>query len=394
MRLDRIITLNLVGPLHRFFTEVSPSPLSGTGRGDVLPVLMYHSISDRDESHLRDYFKVCTSPMRFREQMQTLKENGFTGVDLQTGLAWLNRNNETIGAPASGPAATGNRVIPVARDESEISHRRREEADLLRPEGAGSPESLGRLNDSPPSPLRGEGRGEVLDSASCLPPPAFSPLQPVVITFDDGFQDFFTEAVPVMREHGFTATMYLPTAFIGDTRRPFFPRRSPIASRPVPPSTLNSNLSTAPACLTWSEVCEARSAGMTFGSHTVNHPKLHGMPWHEIESELRDSRRTLEDHLGEAVPDFAYPYAFPEADREFCERFRDSVEAAGYATNVTTIIGRLTPDDDPYTLRRLPMNGADDGQLLRAKLAGHYDWLAFVQSSLKRAKKSVVARLE
>lgn len=326
VRLDRIITLNLVRPLRRFFTKVSPFPRWGECRGEVLPVLMYHSISDRDESHLRDYFKVCTSPARFREHMRTLQENGYVGVDLATGLAWLNRSNN--GAPTSGPA----------------------------------------------------------HSALRTPSSGFQTLRPVVITFDDGFQDFFTEAVPVLHERGFTATMYLPTAFIGDTRRPFVPRRLPIASRPEPPSTLNSPPSTAPLCLTWSEVREARSAGMRFGSHTVNHPRLHGMPWKEIEVELRDSRRDLEDHLGEAVPDFAYPYAFPEADRDFCGRFRDSVEAAGYATNVTTVIGRLRPEDDPYTLRRLPMNSEDDNKLLLAKLVGAYDWLAGAQRCAKVTK--------
>lgn len=387
MRLDRFITLNLARPFRRFMAKVSPSPRWGEGQGEVLPILMYHSISDRDESHLRDYFKVCTSPARFREQMRTLKEHGYVGVDLPTGLAWLNRSG--TGVPVSGPGpellngpgfvGSNRRHLSPATCQpsspppspfmkSESGSRRVEEADSSQPERTGATALSSRGEKSSPH------------SALFAPSSAFQPLRPVVITFDDGFQDFFTEAVPVMHEYGFTATMYLPTAFIGDTCRLFCPRGRPSLS------TLNSNLSTAPACLTWSEVREARSMGMTFGSHTVNHPKLHGMPWNEIESELRDSRRELEDHLGEAVPDFACPYAFPEADREFCERFRDSVEAAGYATNVTTIIGRLNPDDDPYTLRRLPMNGADDDQLLLAKLAGAYDWLATAQRCVKIAK--------
>lgn len=268
---------------------------------------MYHSISDRDERHLRDYFKVCTPPAQFREQMQTLKEVGYVGVDLGTGLAWL--------------------------------------------------------RSSPPSPFLNAGSGSVTG-------PFLSGIRPVVITFDDGYQDFYTEAVPVMREFGFTATMYLPTAYIECERRSF---------RGI-------------HCMTWNEVKEARRAGMIFGSHTVNHPKLHGMPWDEIETELRDSRRTVEDRLGEVVQDFAYPYAFPEADRDYCERFRSAVGTAGYSTCVTTIIGRLNPKDDPFTLRRLPVNSADDSKLLLAKLNGTYDWMGLVQYFMKQFKQSILHR--
>ena len=74
----------------------------------------------------------------------------------------------------------------------------------------------------------------------------------VVITFDDGFRDFYTAAFPVMQEHQFTATVFLPTAFIGEDRRSF----------------------KGAECLTWEEVRRLRRAGVQFGSHTVNHPRL------------------------------------------------------------------------------------------------------------------------
>ena len=61
-----------------------------------LPILMYHSISDDPESGVRPYYRVCTSPQRFREQMQWLKDKGYRGVTLSDGLAWLDTAKQKV----------------------------------------------------------------------------------------------------------------------------------------------------------------------------------------------------------------------------------------------------------------------------------------------------------
>ena len=289
MRLDRLVTLSFARSLRNL--------MDGSGvinrRKSVLPVLMYHSISKRDESHLKDYFKVCTPPERFREQMEILQAAGYLGVDLETGLARLE-------------------------------------------EGNGGCDRL------------------------------------VGITFDDGFLDFFTAALPVLQAKGFRATMYLPTGFIGNVRREFLE---------IP-------------CMTWDEVRAARKTGMQFGSHTVHHPKLHGLPWSRIDQELTESKRQLESELGESVSAFAYPYAYPGVDRGFCHRFGERLRAAGYRSCVTTTIGRVRSRDEFLELKRLPANAADDGPLLLAKLNGDYDWLGLVQKAAKRFKRGNRTRNE
>jgi len=277
MRLDRSLTLHLFRPLQSIGLR------SG---GFHLPILMYHSISDTPEPGFSPYYKVCTSPRRFAEQMQSLAETGWKGVTLREGL------------------------------------------DVL----AGKKPMAGR---------------------------------PVAITFDDGFQDFYTAAFPVLKQHGFAATMYLPTAFIGDDRRSF----------------------KSHACLNWSEIREMHRTGIEFGSHTVNHPVLYELSWKEIETELRESKSTIEDQLEHPVSAFAYPYAFPQMEIRFIKQFCDLLCHIGYQNSVTTIVGRARSQDSFFQLSRLPANTSDDRSLFEAKLSGAYDWVAIPQILRKKAAR-------
>jgi peptidoglycan/xylan/chitin deacetylase (PgdA/CDA1 family) len=187
----------------------------------------------------------------------------------------------------------------------------------------------------------------------------------VVITFDDGFRCFYTEAWPALREHGFTATAFLATAFIHNARQSFKGRE----------------------CLTWDEARELRKAGMGLGSHTVNHPILYELSWDRIERELRDSRQRMEKELAGPVTGFAYPYAFPQSDGHFVEAFKKLLDKAGYACCVTTELGRARLGDDPFQIKRLPVNLLDDAKFFRAKLEGGYDWLAWPQAASKNLKE-------
>lgn len=187
----------------------------------------------------------------------------------------------------------------------------------------------------------------------------------VAITFDDGFRDFYTAAWPELQRHHFTATMYLPTGFIASPRKSFHGRE----------------------CLTWDEVREMRTHGIRFGSHTVTHPKLFGLPRSEVETELVLSKEFLELELGEPVQSFGFPYSFPQEDWRFRAAFTTLLSGLGYQSCLTTMVGRARAGDDPFCLKRLPANSCDDGALFEAKLDGAYDWLGLVQRVFRQLKR-------
>jgi peptidoglycan/xylan/chitin deacetylase (PgdA/CDA1 family) len=247
---------------------------------------MYHSVSENPEYRGRAYYRLTTSPTRFREQVRWLRDAGYQTVDLADALE---------------------------RVES----------------GSGACERA------------------------------------VVVTFDDGFRDFLTHAWPALAECSFTATMFLPTAFIGDERKAFRGRE----------------------CLTWAEVRELSGQGVAFGAHSVNHSVLHRLPWTSIRCELRDSRRRIEDEIRQPVTTFAYPYAFPQENRSFVARFRSELLEQGYQGGVTTVVGRLLPRDDRLCMKRLPVNDCDDRWLFAGKLAGAYDWVGGLQGLFRSFRR-------
>jgi peptidoglycan/xylan/chitin deacetylase (PgdA/CDA1 family) len=192
-------------------------------------------------------------------------------------------------------------------------------------------------------------------------------VKSVVLTFDDGFRNFYRNAFPLLHQYGFSAIVFLPTAYIGDAPIPF----------------------KGEDCLTWSEVRELKQQGIEFGSHTVNHPRLRDLGSAVIKDEIVNSKDTIEQKMGCAIESFSYPYAFPQTDKEFRRELRDLLQAAGYKNGVSTMLGRANRRSEPLFLERLPVNSSDDTTLFQAKLEGAYDWMATPQYISKALKSSL-----
>jgi len=185
-----------------------------------------------------------------------------------------------------------------------------------------------------------------------------------VITFDDGFSDFYKNAFPVLKNMNFNATIFLPTGFVNRERKRFNGRE----------------------CLTWEEIRTLSNRGIQFGSHTVYHHQLYVLDREKIEIELKQSKEDIEQNIGQKIDIFSYPYAFPEQNTEFVIYMRKLLQRIGYSIGVTTRIGTISKSSDRYFLNRLPVNSYDDRELFAAKLQGAYNWLHAPQYYLKKIK--------
>ncbi len=188
-----------------------------------------------------------------------------------------------------------------------------------------------------------------------------------VITFDDGYGDFYTNAFPILQKYHFPATVFLPTDFVGNKKNKLRGKEH----------------------LTWNQVSELAACGISFGSHTVTHPELRSQNNKNVEYEIRQSKKVIENNLGKSIDTFSYPFKFPDANKIFIKDIRDILQKYGYHSGVSTRIGTTNKNDDIFFRKRVPINSQDDLMLFKEKLEGGYNWLYNIQKFSKAIRYSV-----
>lgn len=158
---------------------------------------------------------------------------------------------------------------------------------------------------------------------------AAPPRRAVVLTFDDGFDDFYTAAMPILTKYDVAATLYVVSGCLGATSR--WLAGAGEGNRPM---------------LSWSRLAEVRKLGIEIGAHTVTHKALDAIPAAEARAEIEGSKRDLEDRLGEPVTSFAYPFGFHS------KRVRAMVIAAGFTSACAVRYGSSPVHDDRFALAR------------------------------------------
>ena len=164
------------------------------------------------------------------------------------------------------------------------------------------------------------------------------PARPIILTFDDGYLDNYTHALPILRHAKDKAEFNIITGFVG--------------------RTLGVN-----TYMTWPQIKAMAAGGMEIESHTINHPDLGILPEDKVRYELRDSRAALQRELGVPVQFFAYPdgQPFKSGTAEAQALLLKLLPAYGYVGAL--LDGPLTTSRQdaqaPYQLERIRVSGGE-----------------------------------
>lgn len=142
------------------------------------------------------------------------------------------------------------------------------------------------------------------------------PAKPVILTFDDGWENQYIYALPLLKKYNFAATFFVPVAIIG-----------------------------TPHYLNWQELREMQSAGMVIGSHTETHPFLDDVSDEKLKKELAKSKSMLESNLQKSIDVTAYPYG------RYNDKVLQAAKDAGYKMARSTDAGFFLRQGDLLKLK-------------------------------------------
>lgn len=161
------------------------------------------------------------------------------------------------------------------------------------------------------------------------------PGRAVVLSFDDGYENFADEALPVLRESGYPSVLFAVAGLLGKR------------------AAWLSDDGAKPILLDGGRLAELRGARVEIGSHSVSHPRLSRLDPQQAWHEIADSKAALEDVLGAAVDFFAYPYG------DYSPAVRDAVARAGYQAAVTCSRGAANTAPNPFEIPRKAISYGD-----------------------------------
>ena len=182
-------------------------------------------------------------------------------------------------------------------------------------------------------------------------PLAEFPARPLILTFDDGYLDNYTNLLPLMQRYGYRGVLYLLGDF--DLRH----NRWDVDADPTEPRAEIMDPAQKAAFV---------AAGWEIGAHTLSHPRLTQLPLPEATTEIAASKKALESALHTKVETFAYPFG------DLSDPLKAAVRAAGFAFGIATDTGGLTIEADRMQVFRVNMFPHESTSSLFKKTSSWY----------------------
>lgn len=117
----------------------------------------------------------------------------------------------------------------------------------------------------------------------------------------------------------------------------------------------------------WAQIAELKNIGAVIGSHGLNHLDLRKLDDRELERELKESKRIIEERINSQVNTLAYPFGY------YDQRVIAAAKAAGYQEAYTACDSILQGRGNPFSKRRIEIRGTDPPWLVKMKISGLYD---------------------
>jgi peptidoglycan/xylan/chitin deacetylase (PgdA/CDA1 family) len=167
------------------------------------------------------------------------------------------------------------------------------------------------------------------------------PEKPIILTFDDGYEDNYTNAYPLLKKYGFVGTFFIVTEPVDKGRAGY---------------------------MSWAQIEIMSTHGMEIGAHSYTHPDLRGKSVDYIIWQAVGSKEAIEGRIQQRVRFFSYPSG------RYDEQVVNVLHSADFWGAVTIETGTRQSSRQPFELQRIRVQGRDNLKTFALKLKLNLDW--------------------